>query len=102
MEIRGDEDVINYIKITIKTIDGFMWVIICFLSVLIIIDINWGYHFFHLTHQNDGVSTTLLLTYPLMFFIFLLRLRQFPFGHHPVVPWVRALILFIIFLFLNF
>lgn len=92
-----------YLRATIRTVDGIGWLLVCLVTLLCVLDIQFGTNIIPLRDANKPEKAmTLLVFSPLLTFLILVWLRQFPFGKNTVMTWLRAILCFFAFLIINF
>lgn len=93
----------KYLKLSLYTIDGFIFILICVMSLLCLMDLYIFGGVFPLAHsKNLGKATVLICFSPLIIFLVMIFLRVASFGSNKNMGIVRASIGIMLFLIFNF
>jgi len=83
--------VATYLRATMKTVDGLAWFIVSIASMICFLDVLFGANVIPLRDSADSSKAVVLLLFsPLLVFLILVWLRQFPFGVNRIAMWIRA------------
>lgn len=95
--------VTEYLRETTKTIDGLGWLVTCLLTLLFLLDVYFGTNIIPLRDASKPEKAmTLLMFSPILIFLILVWLRQFPFGRNVIASLIRAVLCIFVFLIINF
>lgn len=96
-------DVTTYFKESLRTIDGLAWLAVSVASVLCLLDVYLETNLIPLRDATKPEKAiALLVVTPLLVFLFLVRLRQLPFGSYSLSSLLRACVCIYAFLAINF
>lgn len=96
-------DVTTYFKESLRTVDGLAWLAVSIASVFCLMDIFFEINLIPLRDAaKPGKAIALLVVTPLLVFLFLVRLRQLPFGSYTFSSLLRACVCIYAFLAINF
>jgi len=92
-----------YLKISNRTVDGGVWLLICFVTVICIADLLFKTNLIPLREATrPGKALVLLFFTPFLSFLVLVLLRQLPFSQISFCVLMRPGICSSLFLVLNF
>jgi hypothetical protein len=93
----------GYMKCFVRQIDGITWVLVSIASLLLLLDVMAGTEFVPIRERTDfGKAIVLLIFTPLISFLVVTFLRQFPFSSGIFSAWMRAAACLGTLLILNF
>jgi hypothetical protein len=96
-------DIQDYLKQSLRTVDGLAWIAVCIVSLLCLADVLLEINVFPLREiSRPNKAVTLLLFSPLLVFLILVLLRQLPFKAGRIMSWIRAVFCVFSFLVINF
>lgn len=95
-------DIRTYLKKSMRTVDGLAWLATCVASIFCLLDILIGTSIIPLRDASrPSKAATLLLFSPLLIFLLLVWVRQFPLKSM-IMPWIGAALCVFAFLLINF
>lgn len=96
-------ELLEFAKLFIRSIDGVVLLVICFISLLLCIDVFVGESYAPLRDANNPSKAIILLVFsPILSFLLMLRLRQLPFSDSFLVHSIRVVLPIALFIVINF